>query len=129
MVTILPPDKWDLIIDFVAPDVLAGPSSHYASLCATALTCQTWLPRARFRLYKHVELSRLASIALFARTLTQSPALQALVQRLEFWFMVPDADPAWPESYEGSMSVEIPFPLSLIPTLSALQSASILAIN
>ncbi|KAI0750489.1 hypothetical protein C8Q74DRAFT_371739 [Fomes fomentarius] len=119
MVTILPPDKWDLIIDFVAPDVLSGPSSHYPSLRATALTCQTWLPRARFRLYKHVELSRLASIALFARTLTQSPALQALVQRLEFCFMAL-GDPAWSESTLHSNSVEIPFPLSLIPALSAL---------
>ncbi|KAI0750467.1 hypothetical protein C8Q74DRAFT_1452793 [Fomes fomentarius] len=110
MVTILPPDKWDLIIDFLAPDV-ASPSLHYATLRATALTCQAWLPRARFRLYKHVELDGLESIALFARTLTQSPDLQALVHRLHFWFDVGEFEAA---------PAEIPFPTSLIPTLSAL---------
>ncbi len=40
MVTILPPDKWDLIIDFVASVVVSRPSgSNYASLRAAALTC------------------------------------------------------------------------------------------
>lgn len=110
MVTILPPDKWDLIIDFLAPDV-ASPSPHYDTLRATALTCQAWLPRARFRLYKHVELYGLKRIALFARTLTQSPDLQALVHRLHFWFNVDEFEAA---------PVKIPFPTSLIPTLSAL---------
>ncbi|KAI0738340.1 hypothetical protein C8Q80DRAFT_272429 [Daedaleopsis nitida] len=113
---ILPQDKWELIIDFLGPDTLSGPSRHYPSLYACALTCRSWLPRAQYRLHKHVELTDLRSTELFARTLADSHSEHCarLVTRLEFWSLQRDWETA------GVPVTGIPFPPSLIPTLENL---------
>ena len=125
----LPPELWDHTIECLAPDRIAGPAEHYADLRACALTCQSWLPRAQHQLYKHVELRRLASIRLFARTLEHSPHLCPLVRRLEFWCI--KGDPEWdpqgdePDA-EGAHQLrpepiaDVPFPAHLIRSLTAL---------
>ncbi|KAI0708763.1 hypothetical protein C8T65DRAFT_209622 [Cerioporus squamosus] len=112
---LIPQELQDRIIDSLAPDRIAGPSEHYADLRACALTCRSWLPRAQCQLYKHVELDRLESIRLFARTLQESPAIICpLVKRLEFWFKTTDCDSP-PAPVE-----QVPFPESLFKKLTAL---------
>ncbi len=111
----LPQELSDHIIDCLAPDCLEGPSKHYADLRACALTCQSWLPRAQYQLYKHVELRLLDSMRLFARTLEQFPNLCRLVKRLEFWF----DEEAWDQ--QPSDMQDVPFPTHLIGGLMSLQ--------
>ena len=52
------------------------------TLLACALTCHGWLHRARVRLYRRPVLRRRDQFILFSRTLTDSPALGALVRGL-----------------------------------------------
>ncbi len=110
-----PQELSDHVIDYVAPDCIEGPSKHYADLLACALTCQSWLPRAQYQLYKHVELRLLDSMRLFARTLEQYPILCRLVKRLEFWFDEEDWD------QQPSDMEDVPFPTHLIGGLLSLQ--------
>ncbi|TFK87897.1 hypothetical protein K466DRAFT_652928 [Polyporus arcularius HHB13444] len=110
-----PQELSDHVIDYVAPDCIEGPSKHYADLLACALTCQSWLPRAQYQLYKHVELRLFDSMRLFARTLEQSPNLCRLVKRLEFWFDEEDWD------QQPSDMQDVPFPTHLIGGLMSLQ--------
>ncbi|RPD55179.1 hypothetical protein L226DRAFT_256559 [Lentinus tigrinus ALCF2SS1-7] len=113
---LLPQELWDRTIDFLAPDCLSGPSKHYADLHICALTCQSWLPRAQRQLYKHVELDRLESTRLLARTLEESPDLCPFVKRLEFWCKKAD--------WESQLTPvgDVPFPAHLIGGLTALHS-------
>ncbi|TFK87901.1 hypothetical protein K466DRAFT_652930 [Polyporus arcularius HHB13444] len=108
----LPQELQDRIIDGLAPDRVAGPSEHYAELRACALTCQSWLPRAQCQLYKHVEVDRLESTMLFARTLEESPDVCRLVKRLEFWFKAAD--------WKDQDCEDVPFPTHLVGRLVAL---------
>ncbi|RPD53862.1 hypothetical protein L226DRAFT_617275 [Lentinus tigrinus ALCF2SS1-7] len=114
--SLLPQELWDRTIDCLAADRHSGPSKHYADLRTCALTCQSWLPRAQRQLYKHVELDRLESTRLFARTLEESPDLCPFVKRLEFWFKHAD----WKSQL--TPVEDVPFPAHLIAGLTNLHT-------
>lgn len=74
----------ETVIDACAqfPNAERDVKDVYSCLCASALTCRAWYPRARLQLYDHVKITGSIQFEKLLRTLLASPSHGDFVHRL-----------------------------------------------
>ncbi|KAI0950995.1 hypothetical protein AcW1_008156 [Taiwanofungus camphoratus] len=79
MTSIIPTEVFERIIDLYDTRALEDRNA----LMACALTCRSWLPRSRYRLFYSVKVSSLQERGRFSNLITASPSLNDLVRELD----------------------------------------------
>lgn len=129
----LPLDVWFLVFDYFCPEDFTSDLNVLTNtLCSCALTCQSWLPRARYLLYNHVFLDRWTACRLLKRTLKEYPDLGALVGKLDIQVTsYEDEDDSDDSGQEPSAIISVgllsPFPLDVVGQLINLSELTIIS--